>query len=173
MTEDAKRFYAIANVSRSAPSVRIDFQGVTPHPDYNDQNIDNDIAILKTTEPIQMGTEVRPICIAAPDSDTEYENATAMGWGKISRRKYTTISRTNLFIKQNATHRLKAQIGKQWTCVTQFPQWSRETGLKMSKKRLIIHTFLIHHTWNHLKSNQFQIICTSPVQLFHTYTVEQ
>ncbi|MCF6780149.1 serine protease, partial [Corynebacterium sp. MC-21] len=89
VTEPAESFHAIANYRKSADAVRIDFASVVPHPNYTDSNgIQNDIAILTTTEPIPFSDTVQPICIARADTlANEYKTATAMGWGFTSRSR--------------------------------------------------------------------------------------
>ncbi|XP_054710859.1 chymotrypsin-1-like [Uloborus diversus] len=84
VVQPAESFYGIAgNVNKSSPVYRVNFATVTPHPEY--ENLDNDVAIFRTTEPIPISDELRPICIAAADSDAEYTTALIMGWGRTNR----------------------------------------------------------------------------------------
>ncbi|XP_054710291.1 chymotrypsin-like protease CTRL-1 [Uloborus diversus] len=85
VVQPASSYYGIAgNVNKSSPVYRINFSGLTPHPDYG-TTFDNDLAIFRASEPIPISDNLKPICIAAPDSDAEYRTAIAMGWGRTNR----------------------------------------------------------------------------------------
>jgi len=47
----------------------------------DDPNHENDIAIIRLAEKIQMGPTVQPICLASGTSDYADRYATVMGWG--------------------------------------------------------------------------------------------
>jgi hypothetical protein len=54
------------------------------HPDFNEQNADNDIAIIKTPEPLALGQiNSGSICLPAKNSDLSAgKTLTAIGWGR-------------------------------------------------------------------------------------------
>lgn len=84
--QPASSFNAIiGNVNRSSPdSKQIFLRKVTAHPQYD--NLENDLAILETTTPIEYTDRIQPICIA--DSNFPkliLKSVTAMGWGQDSR----------------------------------------------------------------------------------------
>lgn len=62
-----------------------DIERVFVHELYDDDAFSNDIALLKTTEPIQFSDEVQPICLPEKDYgiDNEFECETS-GFGRIS-----------------------------------------------------------------------------------------
>ncbi|CAB1343707.1 unnamed protein product [Coregonus sp. 'balchen'] len=59
------------------------------HPVYNNDNNDNDIALLRLTSPVSFTNYIRPVCLAA--SDSFYHNGTdswVTGWGNINEGKF-------------------------------------------------------------------------------------
>ena len=62
-----------------------EIESVHVHELYDSDKIQNDIALLKTTEPIQFSDEVQPICLPEKDYgiDNQYECETS-GFGRIS-----------------------------------------------------------------------------------------
>ncbi|XP_052333642.1 tryptase-like [Oncorhynchus keta] len=55
------------------------------HPDYNDLTMDNDIALLRLSSPVNFTNYIRPVCLAA--SDSVFNNGTdswVTGWGNIN-----------------------------------------------------------------------------------------
>lgn len=95
MPQPANAYYAVANVSKSAGSVLINFTSVMAHPEYDGQSINNDVALFRTTSEIPLSAEVQPICLARGDTPMDaYKGAkaTVMGWGNqnpINGGKYT------------------------------------------------------------------------------------
>lgn len=52
------------------------------HPQYNMENVDNDIALLKLDRPLQLTTKVWPACLPNQGEELDAEtNATILGWG--------------------------------------------------------------------------------------------
>lgn len=52
------------------------------HPQYNKRNVDNDIALLKLDQPLQLTTKVWPACLPSQGEELEPQtNATILGWG--------------------------------------------------------------------------------------------
>ncbi|XP_066973552.1 trypsin-1-like [Macrobrachium rosenbergii] len=56
------------------------------HPQYNISTFDNDLALLKLSQPItfQSDNKIAPICLPPPDLLYENVNATVTGWGTLS-----------------------------------------------------------------------------------------
>lgn len=55
------------------------------HPQYNKNNVDNDIALLKLESPLELTPRVSPACL--PEQSEELKpklNATILGWGAVS-----------------------------------------------------------------------------------------
>ena len=74
---------------RSQPtqhSTEVRFSAIFTHPDYDDNNILNDVALLRFTEPITFNDYVRPICLATLQEETQHYDETdcyAVGWGRL------------------------------------------------------------------------------------------
>jgi len=52
------------------------------HPQYNKNNVDNDIAVLKLEQPLQFNHRVWPACLPQQGEELESNvNATILGWG--------------------------------------------------------------------------------------------
>lgn len=55
------------------------------HPQYNTQNLNNDIALLRFTEPLTFNSFVQPISLATSNAPSFVgETATTTGWGRVS-----------------------------------------------------------------------------------------
>lgn len=53
------------------------------HPDYDDQTVNNDVALLKLRHPLKFNQHVRPICLPDPTDDLKIQTrAVIIGWGK-------------------------------------------------------------------------------------------
>jgi len=67
------------------PTIRMDVQQITMHPDYDKRKIDNDIALLKLASPVKIKTDtdsITPAWLPADNSNAfEEEIATVAGWG--------------------------------------------------------------------------------------------
>uniref|UniRef100_A0A3Q2EES9 Peptidase S1 domain-containing protein n=1 Tax=Cyprinodon variegatus TaxID=28743 RepID=A0A3Q2EES9_CYPVA len=57
---------------------------ITIHPDYNSSTVDNDIALIRLSEPVNFTSYISPVCLAASDS-TFYSGVESWvtGWGNI------------------------------------------------------------------------------------------
>lgn len=53
------------------------------HPKYNIRTYDNDIAILKLSEPIEMTELLHPVCLPTPGKSFKGETGIAIGWGAL------------------------------------------------------------------------------------------
>lgn len=66
--------------------VRRTVSRVIVHPDYNNTLFNNDIALMKLTNPVTFTDFIRPICLAS--SSSQFNNATtcwASGWGRLNK----------------------------------------------------------------------------------------
>ncbi|XP_064089876.1 trypsin-1-like [Macrobrachium nipponense] len=56
------------------------------HPDYSPVTVNNDVALLKLSQPIVFSSDnkVAPVCLPPPDLLYENVNATVTGWGTLS-----------------------------------------------------------------------------------------
>ncbi|GFU43656.1 suppressor of tumorigenicity 14 protein [Nephila pilipes] len=99
----------IGDVDRSSSNVKqIIFKKITPHP-YYDQ-LENDLAILETYEPIVFSDKIQPICIANKRiGRLTSKPVLAMGWGQTSR---TDASNPDIlhYVKQKVTSNLRCSI---------------------------------------------------------------
>uniref|UniRef100_A0A0A1XSC5 Plasma kallikrein n=1 Tax=Zeugodacus cucurbitae TaxID=28588 RepID=A0A0A1XSC5_ZEUCU len=53
------------------------------HDGYSTRNLDNDIALLRFTEPVELREPLRPVCLAEADKTYEDELAVVTGWGAV------------------------------------------------------------------------------------------
>lgn len=53
-----------------------------PHPNFNRQTINNDIALLKLTEPVLFGNEIKPICLPNGKLPVLSSFSVVSGWGR-------------------------------------------------------------------------------------------
>lgn len=59
---------------------------IIQHPGFNFQFLDDDIAIMKTTTPIEINDYVRPICLPAQESEAKVgQECVVIGWGAIAQ----------------------------------------------------------------------------------------
>uniref|UniRef100_A0A1I8NVF3 Peptidase S1 domain-containing protein n=1 Tax=Stomoxys calcitrans TaxID=35570 RepID=A0A1I8NVF3_STOCA len=56
---------------------------ITTHPKYNARTYDNDIAIIKLDEPVEMTELLHPVCMPTPGKSFKGETATVTGWGAL------------------------------------------------------------------------------------------
>ena len=96
--------YLIILLSRSAPCVWNVYLGretqagpnvhevnrtvsqIIIHPDYNDDTINNDIALIKLSSPVTFTDYIRPVCLASNSS--QFHSSTpcwSTGWGKLGK----------------------------------------------------------------------------------------
>ena len=71
---------------QNSQGLNIEVEDVIVHPEFNPFNFENDIAILRLSEPVQFSQDLFPICLPAPvidDQITDYsgESALITGWG--------------------------------------------------------------------------------------------
>lgn len=58
------------------------------HPQYNKNNVDNDIAILKLASPLELTQRIWPACLPEQNEELKSElMATILGWGAISYQR--------------------------------------------------------------------------------------
>ncbi|XP_035206243.1 transmembrane protease serine 9-like isoform X2 [Stegodyphus dumicola] len=82
--EPATAFYGIiGNIRRSGPETRIDFSEVAAHPEYGTGS-EYDIAVFRTTQPVEMSETISTICLPTAGRKFEFEPVRAMGWGVTS-----------------------------------------------------------------------------------------
>ncbi|KAL6262143.1 hypothetical protein P5V15_007240 [Pogonomyrmex californicus] len=62
-------------------------KSATIHENFNNNSLNNDIAIIEVNEPIPLNSIVRPVCL--PDKTIDYTGAlaTVIGWGRIGEDK--------------------------------------------------------------------------------------
>jgi secreted trypsin-like serine protease len=76
------------SISSSADGTRHTVCGTTVHPDYNSGTTNNDYAIVRLSEPVQLGARAVPACL--PDdsfggSFMDDKTMTVSGWGSTSQ----------------------------------------------------------------------------------------
>ncbi|KAK2877018.1 hypothetical protein Q8A67_021114 [Cirrhinus molitorella] len=68
--------------------VRVGIQSITVHPKYNNTLFNNDISLMKLSQPVTFTQYIRPVCLASKGS--VFHNATlcwATGWGNIGKNQ--------------------------------------------------------------------------------------
>uniref|UniRef100_A0A9J8C4D8 Zgc:123217 n=2 Tax=Cyprinus carpio TaxID=7962 RepID=A0A9J8C4D8_CYPCA len=68
--------------------VRVGIQSITVHPKYNNTLFNNDISLMKLSQPVTFTPYIRPVCLASRGSI--FHNATfcwATGWGNIGKNQ--------------------------------------------------------------------------------------
>uniref|UniRef100_A0A673IKS9 Serine protease 27-like n=1 Tax=Sinocyclocheilus rhinocerous TaxID=307959 RepID=A0A673IKS9_9TELE len=68
--------------------VRVGIQSITIHPKYNNPLFNNDISLMKLSQPVTFTPYIRPVCLASKGS--VFHNATfcwATGWGNIGKNQ--------------------------------------------------------------------------------------
>ncbi|XP_067286737.1 chymotrypsin-like protease CTRL-1 [Pseudorasbora parva] len=66
--------------------VKVSIQSIIIHPEYNDSLSNNDISLMKLSQPVNYSSYIRPICLASKGS--VFHDATtcwASGWGNIGK----------------------------------------------------------------------------------------
>uniref|UniRef100_A0A8C1EQF7 Uncharacterized protein n=1 Tax=Cyprinus carpio carpio TaxID=630221 RepID=A0A8C1EQF7_CYPCA len=93
------------SVSNSHEVIR-GIRSIIPHPDYDPSWFDNDIALLRLSEPVNFTSDISPICLAANDS--VFHNGTicwATGWGEAgffgTQHTYGTLQEVEMKIVGN------------------------------------------------------------------------
>ncbi|GFX90716.1 chymotrypsin-like elastase family member 2A [Trichonephila clavipes] len=82
--EPGSAFYGIVgNIRREGPETRIQFSEVAAHPRYG-TNSEYDIAVLRTTSPVEMGGNIQAICLPRAEREFDFVYIHAMGWGATS-----------------------------------------------------------------------------------------
>ncbi|XP_065367614.1 trypsin-1-like [Calliphora vicina] len=56
---------------------------IITHPKYNARTYDNDIAIIKLDEPVEMTELMHPVCMPTPGKSFKGETGTVTGWGAL------------------------------------------------------------------------------------------
>ncbi|XP_077080794.1 chymotrypsin-like protease CTRL-1 [Siphateles boraxobius] len=75
--------------------VRVNVQSIIVHPNYNSNNIHNDISLMKLSQPVTFTPYIRPICLASKGS--VFPNGTtcwATGWGNIGKNQALPFPQT-------------------------------------------------------------------------------
>ena len=81
--EDYSNWKIMAGDTNKREGQTIQIAEVINHPDYDSSTINNDIAIIKLSEPLVLGDNVQTICL--PDGPLELEEGAdcfASGWGR-------------------------------------------------------------------------------------------
>uniref|UniRef100_W8C9P6 Trypsin-1 n=1 Tax=Ceratitis capitata TaxID=7213 RepID=W8C9P6_CERCA len=58
------------------------------HDGYSTRNLDNDIALLRFTEPLELREPLRPVCLSESEKTYEGELAVVTGWGAVKEGGY-------------------------------------------------------------------------------------
>ncbi|KAK8390964.1 hypothetical protein O3P69_016961 [Scylla paramamosain] len=73
-----------ATTADTQATKKLVIEEVIVHEGYDDQTMDNDIALLKLETPIVFSNKIAPICLPSPGSLFESVFATVSGWGTLS-----------------------------------------------------------------------------------------
>ncbi|KAG7158595.1 tryptase-like [Homarus americanus] len=74
------------------------------HPQYDDANIQNDVALVVLPDPVTFTDSIRPLCLPATDIDMAGVIATASGWGAVMYGGYEAkeLQEVELEVQTNA-----------------------------------------------------------------------
>lgn len=56
---------------------------IIKHPRYSQTNFDNDIALVKLTEPLKFEGVLNPVCLAVPKKSFTGDDGIVTGWGTL------------------------------------------------------------------------------------------
>ncbi|KAK4314191.1 hypothetical protein Pmani_014524 [Petrolisthes manimaculis] len=75
---------AVGSTDITSGTTRVAVSRITVHENYNNRNLQNDIAVLELASPLTFSDTVMPVC--APDTSNDFvgETATATGWGTLA-----------------------------------------------------------------------------------------
>ncbi|XP_051770113.1 testisin [Ctenopharyngodon idella] len=79
----------------NANEIRVGIQSIIVHPKYNDTLLNNDISLMKLSQPVTFTQYIRPVCLASKES--VFHNATtcwATGWGNIGKNQALPVPQT-------------------------------------------------------------------------------
>merc|ERR1719158_963842 len=79
-TTDPTRIIGGQDAGGPLPRKLLQFSKAIPHPDYNEKNIDNDIALMKLSEPLDINIYT-PLCLPCKNDNFIGKKAWATGWG--------------------------------------------------------------------------------------------
>ncbi|KAL1470915.1 hypothetical protein MTO96_040201 [Rhipicephalus appendiculatus] len=94
---DLVKIYYNTTRPQGGPVVRA--AAIILHPDYDDDTLQNDIALLKLPESLYIDEFVRPVCLPEENWHLEGKSVILAGWGHEAENK-TTKSNTLLHIKR-------------------------------------------------------------------------
>ncbi|XP_047736429.1 trypsin [Hyalella azteca] len=56
------------------------------HPGFQRRSFNNDIGVIRLSEPLVLGTDVRPVCLPESGGDYVGQHAIVAGWGRVSEK---------------------------------------------------------------------------------------
>lgn len=70
--------------STNEPRYHINYnvEAVHWHPNYNDQSLYNDIALVYLSSPVEMKEHIAPLCLAEPEEQFAKDSCVITGWSK-------------------------------------------------------------------------------------------
>ena len=85
---DYSKWVVMAGATNKFLGQKVSFAKVIIHPDYDASTIENDIAVIKLTKPLTLGSDVQAICF--PDEEINLEDGAecyTSGWGETLTEK--------------------------------------------------------------------------------------
>jgi len=74
--------------NQSGPYYQAYVSDIVMHPSYDSDTLDNDIALLRLTEPVEFDYDIQPICLPHQGADFTGDTAQVTGWGTLSSGGY-------------------------------------------------------------------------------------
>lgn len=95
---DLKYVAVVGSMELQGGGITYAILGVTNHPDFRPPNLQNDISLLHTAEPIRFGEVIQPIALPTVNT-TANANAIISGWGslKVSSMRMWGLWRSILY----------------------------------------------------------------------------
>ncbi|KAL1123625.1 hypothetical protein AAG570_002701 [Ranatra chinensis] len=69
------------NIDTESETFERQLESAMPHPNYNTNTLDNDIAILKFDKPVEFNKRLRPACLPPPKKSFAGDDGIVTGWG--------------------------------------------------------------------------------------------
>ena len=75
-----------SNLKKEEEGLKIGVRNIRVHPEYNDETMEHDFAIVKLKKSISFSNKMNPVCLPDPNEKYEGVQAIVSGWGEIRRR---------------------------------------------------------------------------------------
>jgi len=131
--------------SDGAKPVSVRVESIKQHENYNTNNIDNDIALLRLAQAVPLGSQFTPVCLPSTGTnDFTGQQATVTGWGATSQGGQTSPSLRQVTVpvlsndECNKKSKYNGKITKNMMCAGQLTTGGKDSCQGDSGGPLII-----------------------------------